>query len=452
MIPIYENPGPEELVSILQRPSYDFSKIEKVVKPILSKVQRGGDKALKKFALEYDHVELADLWATADEIAAAEEQVSDTLKEAIHIARQNIEKFHQAQVQEDLVMEVMPGVICSRRSVPVQKVGLYIPGGSAPLFSTVLMLAIPASIAGCEEIIISSPTNRMGEINPVVLYTANLIGVKRILKLGGAQAIAAMAYGTETVPKVDKIFGPGNQYVTVAKQVVARQDVAIDMPAGPSEVLVVVDKHADADFAASDLLSQAEHGVDSQVVLVSTSMKKAEEVNRAVVLQLEGLSRNEIAAEALKKSAIIVVEGKKEALAIINKYGPEHLIISTKKAEKLAEKVTNSGSVFVGPYSPESVGDYASGTNHTLPTNGWASAFSGVSLDSFVKKITYQRLSAEGLTLLGPTVERMAEAEHLDAHKNAVTVRLKKLREDGIPGKTGENVPEEGESVLFRKR
>lgn len=452
MIPVYENPTGSELEEILKRPSYNFSKIEKVVNPILTKVKRGGDKALRKFALEYDHVELTDLWVTREEIDEAEKDVPDTLKEAIQQAQRNIVRFHEAQRQEDLVMEVMPGVICSRRSVPIQKVGLYIPGGSAPLFSTVLMLAIPAKIAGCEEVIISSPTNRLGKINPVVLYTAKLVGVDRILKLGGAQAIAAMAYGTVTVPKVDKIFGPGNQYVTVAKQMVAKQDVAIDMPAGPSEVLVVVDKHSDADFAASDLLSQAEHGVDSQVILLSTSKRKAEEINEAVKYQLETLHRKKLASESLEKSAIIVVESKKEALSIINEYGPEHLIIATQKAEKLAEKVSNAGSVFVGPYSPESVGDYASGTNHTLPTNGWARSFSGVSLDSFVKKITYQRLSAEGLTLLGPTVERMAEAENLDAHKNAVTIRLKKLREDGIPGKTDKTLSEESESLLFSKR
>lgn len=452
MIPIYENPGEEQLRLILQRPSYDFAKIEKVVRPILAKVERGGDKALKKLALEYDQVELDDLWVKESEFQLAEKQVPETLKEAIQIAYQNIRKFHEAQRQDNLVMEVMPGVMCSRRSVPIQKIGLYVPGGSAPLFSTVLMLAVPAMIAGCEEVIISSPTNRLGEINPVVLYTAGLVGVKSVLKLGGAQAIAAMAYGTETVPKVYKIFGPGNQYVTAAKQMLAQQNVAIDMPAGPSEVLVVVDKHSDAVFAASDLLSQAEHGADSQVILVSTSKSKAQEVSGEVIKQLEGLNRRKIAQEALSKSAIIIVEDKNAALEIINNYGPEHLIISTSKPEKLAEKVVNAGSVFVGPYTPESVGDYASGTNHTLPTNGWAKSFSGVSLDSFVKKITYQRINQEGLLLLGPTVERMAEAEYLDAHKNAVTLRLKKLRENGISGKISKEAPEDGESILFRKR
>lgn len=451
MISLYENPSPEKLREILQRPSYNFSKIEKVVEPILEKVKRGGDKALRKLALEYDHVELDDLWVSATEFETAEEQVPDTLKEAIQMAYANIKKFHEAQKQSPLVMEVMPGVTCSRRSVPIQKVGLYVPGGSAPLFSTVLMLAVPAIIAGCEEVIISSPTNRLGEINPVVLYTAKLVGVSRVLKLGGAQAIAALGYGTQSVPKVDKIFGPGNQYVTVAKQMLAKQDVAIDMPAGPSEVLVAVDKHSNAAYAASDLLAQAEHGPDSQVILVSTSKKKAKEIEEEVIKQLDHLSRKKIAEKALALSAMIVVEDRKSMLHIINNYGPEHLIISTDKPEKLAEKVVNAGSVFVGEFTPESAGDYASGTNHTLPTNGWAKSFSGVSLDSFVKKITYQRITEEGLLLLGPTVERMAEAEMLDAHKNAVTVRLNKLREDGISGKSGKGSPEDGESLLFSK-
>jgi len=449
MIPVYLNPGQEKLKNILQRPSYDFSKIEKVVAPILDKVKRGGDKALKKLALEYDHVELEDLWVSQEELDAAEAEVADTLREAIQIAHKNIEKFHEAQHQSKLVMEVMPGVVCSRRSVPIQKVGLYVPGGSAPLFSTVLMLAVPAKIAGCEEIIMSSPTDRLGKINPVVLYTAKLCGVTRVLKLGGAQAIAALGFGSETVPKVDKIFGPGNQYVTVAKQMLAKQDVSIDMPAGPSEVLVVVDKKSNAAFAASDLLAQAEHGPDSQVILLSTSKSKADEINAEVKQQLEKLSRKKIAEKALAQSAIIVIEDKHEALEIINDYGPEHLIISTSKPEKLAEKVINAGSVFVGEFTPESAGDYASGTNHTLPTNGWARSFSGVSLDSFIKKITYQRITEEGLLMLGPTIELMAEAEHLDAHKNAVTIRLNKVRDDGITGKPGKGSPEGGESLLF---
>jgi histidinol dehydrogenase len=432
MIAIYNSPAKKELKEILKRPSFDQTKINKVVRPILEKVQRGGDEALRKLALEYDHVELNDLWVSEVEFASADLQVADDLKQAIKVAYQNIHKFHEAQKQDELVMEVMPGVVCKRRSVPIQKIGLYIPGGSAPLFSTVLMLSIPAKIAGCREIIMASPTNRLGEINPVVLYTAKLVGVTRVLKVGGAQAIAAMAYGTETVSKVHKIFGPGNQYVTAAKQLVAQSECSIDMPAGPSEVMVVVDDLADASFAAADLLSQAEHGADSQVILVATSLIKAEEIKAEVDKQLSSLSRKDIAIKALEKSSIIVESDELKILKIINKYGPEHLIINTKNAQDLADKVENAGSVFIGAYTPESAGDYASGTNHTLPTSGWAKSFSGVSLDSYLKKITYQSISKEGLVNLGPTIEKMAEAEMLDAHKNAVTIRLKKLQADGI--------------------
>ncbi len=451
MITIHNNPDRERLTEILQRPSYDLTKIDKVIKPVLEKVKRGGDKALRKFALEYDHVELKDLWVSEKEFAAADKAVSETLKDAIKTAYENIYKFHKAQQQDSLVMEVMPGVVCSRRSVPIEKVGLYVPGGTAPLFSTVLMLGIPAKIAGCTEIIISSPTDRLGVTNPVILYTAKLIGVNRVLKLGGAQAIGAMAYGTESVPKVDKIFGPGNQYVTVAKQRVARDSVAIDMPAGPSEVMVVIDEKADAAFAASDLLSQAEHGIDSQVVLVTNSAEKANEVKQEIANQLCTLPRQEIARGALEKSAIVVLKEKNRIVETINDYGPEHLIINTKDAEELAEQVQSAGSVFIGAYTPESAGDYASGTNHTLPTNGWAKAFSGISLDSFVKKITYQKITEEGLLHLGPTIEKMAEAELLDAHKNAVTIRLKKLKENGITGKSGKKSSKSNKGILFRK-
>lgn len=451
MIPVYQSPGKKDLKRILKRPAIDQTKIKKIVQPILDKVKRGGDEALKKLALEYDHVELNDLWVSEQEFATADGEVADTLKESIQVAYENIYKFHSAQKQDDLVMDVMPGVTCSRRSVAIQKVGLYIPGGSAPLFSTVLMLGIPAKIAGCKEIILASPTNRLGEINPVVLYTAKLVGITRVLKLGGAQAIAAMAYGTDTVPKVHKIFGPGNQYVTAAKQLVAQTDVSIDMPAGPSEVLVVVDETSDPAFAASDLLSQAEHGADSQVILIATSKELADEVNAQVKSQLAQLSRKDLAEKALSKSSILVENKEDKILKIINKYGPEHLIICTSDAEELALRVENAGSVFIGNYTPESAGDYASGTNHTLPTNGWAKSFSGVSLDSYVKKITYQKIDEEGLLHLGPTIERMAEAELLDAHKNAVTIRLKKLREDGISGKTNKKSPKGDKSVLFRK-
>ncbi|MBV6644977.1 MAG: histidinol dehydrogenase [Cyclobacteriaceae bacterium] len=424
---IYVKPKENDLIQILRRPSYDLSKVEKIVDPILDKVKRGGDRALRKFALEYDHVELQELWVSEEELARAEDQVPKKLRKAIKVAKENIWKFHGAQRTSDLDMEVIKGINCSRKSVPIQRVGLYVPGGSAPLFSTVLMLGIPAIIAGCEEIILSTPTNRLAEVNAVVLYTAGLLGIKKILKVGGAQAIAAMAYGTETVSKVDKIFGPGNQYVTVAKQLVAKDMVAIDMPAGPSEVLVFVDKESNAAFAAADLLSQAEHGVDSQVILVSTSKKKAEEVSLQIEEQLKDLPRKDIAKEALKFSAAIVVEDREAALDIINKYGPEHLILSVSKPEKLAAKIVNAGSVFVGEYTPESAGDYASGTNHTLPTNGWARSYSGVSLDSFYKKITFQQITPEGLRSLGPHIETMAEAEQLEGHKNAVTIRLKHL-------------------------
>lgn len=425
---IHKNPKPAKLKSLLKRPVKDYAQIERIVLPILQRVQRGGDAALRKLALEYDHVELEDLWISEKEIEQAKKQVPDELKEAIKRAKKNIKKFHQAQQQDDLEMEVMEGVVCSRKSVAIQKVGLYVPGGTAPLFSTVLMLGIPAKIAGCKEIVLASPTNQYGELNPIILYTADLIGITRILKIGGAQAIAAMAYGTETVPRVDKVFGPGNQYVTAAKQLAARDTVAIDMPAGPSEVMVLVDDSADASFAAADLLSQAEHGVDSQVVLVSASEKKAKEIKEEVQRQLETLSRKDIAEVALQHSSIIVVEDVSVMIEITNEYSPEHLIINTTNTELLVSQVVNAGSVFIGPYTPESAGDYASGTNHTLPTNGWAKAYSGVSLDSFQKKITYQSISPQGLKKLGPAIEKMAEAELLDAHKNAVSIRLKSLK------------------------
>ena len=428
---IFIHPERSEWPAILQRPSHDQSKIEKIVKPILDKVQRGGDKALRKFALEYDHVELDSLMVSQEEIEQAYLQVSDELKQAIGQARDNIIKFHEAQKYKDLILETMPGVLCSRRSVPIKKVGLYVPGGSAPLFSTALMLGIPARIAGCEEIVMASPTDAKGQVNPVILYTADMLGIKTIVKIGGAQAIAAMAFGTESVPKVDKIFGPGNQYVTVAKQLVSRDTVAIDMPAGPSEVAVMVDKNANPAFAAADLLSQAEHGYDSQVVLVSTSKKMVDRVMEEVALQLEALPRKDIAKVALESSVAIVVDDEEEAIDLLNEYAAEHLILQVDQPDEMADHIINAGSVFLGPYSPESVGDYASGTNHTLPTSGWARSIAGVSLDSFVKKITYQKLTAEGLKNIGKVVETMAEHEQLMAHKNAVTIRLKSLEENG---------------------
>jgi len=447
MIQILIKPDQKTIDKALTRPVFDQLKLTKIVRPIIDKVKRGGDKALRDLALEYDHVELENIWITEQEINHAIKSVDDGLKEAIKLAYTNIHRFHEAQKQDDLVMEVMPGVICSRRSVPIQKVGLYIPGGTAPLFSTVLMLAIPAQIAGCKEIIIASPTNRIGEINPAVLYAAHLTGVSKILKIGGAQAIAAMAYGTETVAKVDKIFGPGNQYVTAAKQMASQDAVSIDMPAGPSEVLVYVDKNANPAFAAADLLSQAEHGVDSQVILISRSKKNAIRINEEVVRQLELIPRKDLAIEALAKSSILIIKDKEQVINVINQYGPEHLIINTADADSVAEQIINAGSIFVGQYTPESAGDYASGTNHTLPTNGWASSYSGVSLDSYLKKITYQKISANGLKLLGPSVEKMAAAEQLEAHKNAVTIRLTDIEENG--NREADKTSSEESSSLF---
>jgi histidinol dehydrogenase len=425
---IYEPPR-RQWPDLISRPAQDPARLEKVVKPILEKVKRNGDMALRKFALEYDHVELEELFVTEEEMESAAGQVSDELKSAIQVAKANIEKFHQKQKEAAMAVETMPGVICSRRSIPVNKVGLYVPGGTAPLFSTALMLGIPAKIAGCKEIIIASPTDSMGKVNATVLYVAHLLGITRILKVGGAQAIAAMAYGTESVPKVDKIFGPGNQYVTAAKQMVSRDTVAIDMPAGPSEVLVFADKHSEPSFVAADLLSQAEHGADSQVILVTSSKRMVDSVAQEVERQLATLPRRAMAAKALEHSRTIYFEDKEVAMEFINLYGPEHLILAVKDADRFAEMVENAGSVFVGNYTPESAGDYASGTNHTLPTNGWARAMAGVSVDSFVKKVTFQSISPEGLMKLGPSIEAMAAAEKLDAHKMAVTLRLQKLKE-----------------------
>ncbi len=424
----FEYTDEKTLVQELKRPTYDHSKIEKIVQPILDKVKRGGDQAVRKFALEYDHVELDDLWVDQDMLIRAEDEVKIELKDAIKQAKKNITKFHKAQHQEPLEMEVMKGVNCARRSIPIQKVGLYIPGGTAPLFSTVLMLGVPAQLAGCKEIILATPTNKYGEVNPVVLYTANLLGIHKILKVGGAQAIAAMAYGTETATKVDKIFGPGNQYVTAAKQIVSRDTVAIDMPAGPSEVMVVADETTNPDFAAMDLLSQAEHGVDSQAILVSKSRKSILAIEASVNRLVEELPRKAIAKKALEASISVLVKSDDELVKTVNVYGPEHLIFNTEDADSYVDRVVNAGSVFIGPYTPESMGDYASGTNHTLPTNGWANAYSGVSLDSFMKKITYQKITKEGIKALGPVVEHMAEAEQLEAHKQAVTLRLQSLK------------------------
>jgi histidinol dehydrogenase len=424
------NPEAEIWQKELARPVQKSKQINKIVKPILRKVQRSGDKALLKFALEYDHVQLDSLFVTDSEIDAAQHAISQQLKDAIEVAKTNIERFHAAQATPELIQEVMPGVVCKRKSIPIQRVGLYIPGGTAPLFSTVLMLGVPAKLAGCSEIILCTPPNREGKIHPAILYTAQLIGIHKILKIGGAQAIAALTFGTETVPQVDKIFGPGNQYVTAAKQLATKYGVAIDMPAGPSEVLVYADDTAIPAFVASDLLSQAEHGVDSQVVLVTPSEKFAKKVIKEINEQVELLPRKDIAKKALENSQIVVMKDQTHAIAMINQYAPEHLIIAVENEDEVVEKIYNAGSVFIGNFTPESAGDYASGTNHTLPTYGYARNYSGVSLDSFLKKMTYQKISPEGLQLLGPSVEIMAANELLEAHKNAVTIRLNYLKSD----------------------
>lgn len=429
---ILVNPVRGEWKSELARPVQKSKDIEKIVKPIMRKVKRQGDKALKKFALEYDHVAIKNLLASREEISAAKALVSEELQKAILQAKENIEKFHEAQQSPDLVMDTMEGVTCMRKTVGIQKVGLYIPGGTAPLFSTVLMLGIPANLAGCEEIVLCTPPNKEGKIHPAILYTADLIGIDKIVKVGGAQAVAAMTYGTESVPAVDKIFGPGNQYVTAAKQLAVKKGVAIDMPAGPSEVLVYADESAIPAFVASDLLSQAEHGVDSQVILVASSEKVAQKVMQEVDLQVEKLSRKEIAKKALDNSVAVVITNQDKAIDLINEYAPEHLIICVKDEdeEEVVNRIKNAGSVFIGNFTPESAGDYASGTNHTLPTYGYARNYSGVSLDSFTKKITYQKITAKGIQNIGPTIEIMAENELLEAHKNAVTIRLNYLKEN----------------------
>ncbi|MGB5930938.1 MAG: histidinol dehydrogenase [Cyclobacteriaceae bacterium] len=425
------NPARETWETLLARPAHDRKTVKKVIKPIIRKVKRKGDKALYKLAEEYDHVKLENLLVTPEETSAAKDLVPQALREAIDVAINNITAFHKNQVDDVLTVETMPGVTCSRKSVPIEKVGLYVPGGTAPLFSTVLMLGIPAMLAGCSQIVLTTPPNLKGNIHPAILYAADKVGVTHIVKAGGAQAIAAMTFGTDSVPRVHKIFGPGNQYVTAAKQYVARYGIAIDMPAGPSEVAVVADESCPPAFIAADLLSQAEHGADSQVVLVSTSSEVLEKVSKEVDSQLEHLPRRMLAEKSLENSVAILVKNDNEVMDLINEYGPEHLILAVKNAEKMGKKVINAGSVFLGNYTPESAGDYASGTNHTLPTNGYAKAYSGVSVDSFVRKITFQQISPEGLGNIGPAIEIMAAAEELQAHKNAVSVRLKHISENG---------------------
>ncbi len=410
--------------ALLQRPYADNTSVLAAVESILKEVKQQGDEAVLALTKKFDGVDLKTLLVAEEEFSIAEQRVTDELKTAISIARKNIDTFHRQQTTTVERIETMPGVECWRKSVALEKVGLYIPGGSAPLFSTVLMLGVPAIIAGCKQIILCTPADKNGNIHPAILYCANMLGIKNIYKIGGAQAIAAMAYGTSLILAVDKIFGPGNQYVTTAKQLVQMQGTAIDMPAGPSEVCVLADSTANASFVAADLLSQAEHGRDSQVLLVSNSEDLVEKVNEELAKQVALLPRNEIAQEALKNSKAIVVKNINEAVELVNEYAAEHLIINCADADFISEKIINAGSVFIGGYSPESVGDYASGTNHTLPTNGFARAYSGVSVDSFVKKITFQKLSEQGLKNIGQAVITMAEAEGLKAHAQAVRVRL----------------------------
>jgi histidinol dehydrogenase len=425
MMEIIRYPARKEWDAILKRPTIDLKELESKVSSILTDIKLNGDEAVKKYALQFDNISLSSFRVSENEINDSEKLISEELKNAIEQAKANIEKFHSLQKEELRIVETMPGVKCWRKSVGIEKVGLYIPGGSAPLFSTVLMLGVPAKLAACKEIILCTPCNANGKVDAAILFAAKLCGITSVFKIGGAQAIGAMAYGTSSVPKVYKIFGPGNQYVTCAKQLVSKEGVAIDMPAGPSEVAIIADSSCVPAFVAADLLSQAEHGPDSQVILVSDNESVIGAVINEVNEQLKNLSRAPIAQKALQNSKAVVVDDLVEGMELLNAYAPEHLIIACKNYEDLSSLVINAGSVFLGNYSCESAGDYASGTNHTLPTNGYAKAYSGVSLDSFVKKITFQELNKQGLQNIGKTIEIMAAAEGLDAHKNAVTIRLK---------------------------
>ena len=421
---IIKYPKKDEWSAILKRPEMNHAELFERVEEIIRKTADGGDAALRDFTKKFDGILLQDIQVLPEEIEAARDQIDQDLIYAIDEAYENIERFHKSQICKTQVIETTPGVRCWQKLVPIEKVGLYIPGGSAPLLSTALMLGIPARLAGCEEIIMCTPPGVDGKINPIILYIADLLKIDKIFKVGGAQAIAAMAYGTETIPAVNKIFGPGNQFVTAAKVLVSRDKVAIDMPAGPSEVAVVADKTSVPEFIASDLLSQAEHGTDSQVLLLTTDEKIIEEVNTEVEKQLSELPRKEIARESLSNSRLILLRDRDEMAGMINSYGPEHLIIACADHYEFAEKIKNAGSVFLGNFTPESAGDYASGTNHTLPTNGWAHAYSGVNMDSFVKKITFQEISKYGLLNISQTVMCMAEAEDLHAHRNAISIRI----------------------------
>ena len=421
------NPAPADWETILKRPTASFKDLKPLVEEVFQEVQAKGDQALIDYTLKFDKVKLDSFTVSEEEYVRAEKAVSTPLKEAIQLARENIKTFHSAQQTQTVSVETQPGVLCWQEKRPIEKVGLYIPGGSAPLFSTLLMLAVPAQIAGCKEIVLCTPPDANGSIPDVILYTAQLCGVTQIFKVGGIQAIAALTFGTATVPKVYKIFGPGNQYVTVAKQMATQHHVAIDMPAGPSELLVVADQSANPAYVASDLLSQAEHGADSQVILATTFPALLDQVRAAIASQIEALPRKDVANQAMENSRMIAFETDAEAIAFINQYGPEHYIVCMENEALYLDQITNAGSVFIGNYTPESAGDYASGTNHTLPTNGYAKQYSGVNLDSFLKQMTFQKISAKGIQNIGPAIELMAEAEGLQAHKNAVTLRLNDL-------------------------
>lgn len=426
---VIKYPPREKWASLLTRPTYDSTSLFDTIQKVLDDVRNRGDKAVKEYTLQFDKVSLDNIEVTKEEIAEAEKSVSSDLKQAIEMARRNIWKFHSEQQQDLPEIQTSPGVYCWQKAIAIEKVGLYVPGGTAPLFSTVLMLGIPAQIAECKEVVLCTPPNKEGKIHPTVLYAAKVAGIHRIFKIGGTQAIAAMAYGTETVPKVYKIFGPGNQYVTAAKQLVSLRDVAIDMPAGPSEVEIIADETANPVFVAADLLSQAEHGVDSQSILITVAERIVEPILEQIELQLEQLPRKEFARKAMENSKIIVVKTLEEAVEMTNEYAPEHLIICTRYFMGVAANIVNAGSVFLGNYSPESAGDYASGTNHTLPTNGYAKAYNGVNLDSFIRKVTFQQITQEGLTNLSNAIILMAENEELMAHSNAVKVRLDEEKE-----------------------
>ena len=424
---VYNNPDSSEWADICLRPHLDVSSLNSAVSGILDDVRLRGDEAVKEYEAKFDHAVLGELMVSEEEKAEAMASIDCELLEAIKLAHDNIYKFHKAQLMSVCKVETAPGVVCWQKQLPIERVGLYIPGGTAPLFSTVLMLATPAKIAGCSEIVLYTPPMADGKVNPAILAAADVVGVEKVFKIGGVQAIGAMAYGTQSVPKVYKIFGPGNQYVMAAKQHVSLHEVAIDMPAGPSEVCVIADAESNAEFVAADLLSQAEHGIDSQVLLISTSEEKIDSVQQQIELQLAKLPRREIAMKTLEYSKAVLVQNTDEAIDLSNAYAPEHLIIATADYERLVERVVNAGSVFLGEYACESAGDYASGTNHTLPTHGYATAYNGVNIDSFMRKVTFQHLSAEGIRSIGRAVEVMAAAEHLDAHRNAMSVRMAKL-------------------------